>query len=183
MDKPEQVAFVLNLMTALSEEESWCGETHIQKCFYLLQEALDVPTAFTFVLYKHGPYSFDLHDLLGEIRSAMMIEREVRPAPYGPTLRLSSSGNNWLKRNSQFTSRHQEEIGLVAQRYGEKGVAKLERIGTAMYVTLEHNDAPPSWRANEVTSLKPHVKFEDALEAVQDVDELLGDKRVGLHRT
>ena len=31
-----------------------------QKAVYFLQEIFDVPTGIEYILYKHGPYSFDL---------------------------------------------------------------------------------------------------------------------------
>ncbi|MCL6557372.1 MAG: hypothetical protein K6U74_00970, partial [Firmicutes bacterium] len=57
-------ALLLSLVKAMESQGSWCGETHIQKCSYFLQAMLGVPLGFEFILYKHGPFSFDLRDEL-----------------------------------------------------------------------------------------------------------------------
>jgi hypothetical protein len=55
-DNTRQVV-LLSLLETMGARGSWCGETHVQKCTYFLQEALDVPLGLSFVLYKHGPFS------------------------------------------------------------------------------------------------------------------------------
>ena len=55
-------------------------------------------------------------------------------------------------------------------------MSELERIGTAMYVT-RMGGSDPNERARLITELKPHVVYEEALKAVQEVDELLGQAR------
>ena len=175
MEQNEQAAIVLTLMDALHSQNSWCGETHVQKCAYLVQEVLELPPEFEFVLYKHGPYSFDLHDLLGEMRADLLIDRETRPAPYGPSLKPSESGAKLLQ-HASTTAPYEAAIASVAKRFGKRGVSDLERIGTAMYVT-RMGDREPDERARLITELKPHVVYEEALKAVQEVDELLGQAR------
>ena len=54
MNTEEKEAVLIALMTGLREQESWCGETHVQKAAYILQEGLKVPIGLDFVLYKHG---------------------------------------------------------------------------------------------------------------------------------
>ena len=170
MDQTEQTAIVLKLMDSLGSRDSWCGETHIQKCIYLVQESLRATLGFEFVLYKHGPYSFDLHDLLGEMRADLLIDREPRPVPYGPTLKPSKSGIKLLKRHIATTAPYTTVIATVADKFGGRDTSDLERIGTAMYVT-RLGDSDPSERARLITKLKPHVSYEAALKAVQEVDE------------
>ena len=172
MEQTEKTAIVLGLMEALHSQDSWCGETHIQKCVYLVQEILDVNPEFEFVLYKHGPYSFDLHDLLGEMRADLLIDRETRPAPYGPTLKPSDSGIKLLLQHPSTTAPFEAAIGLVAHQFGKRGVTDLERVSTAMYVT-RMGDREPDERAKQITELKPHVSREDALTAIKEVDKLL----------
>ena len=176
MEQTERTAIVLSLMDSLRSQGSWCGETHVQKCVYLIQEAFHVPSGFEFVLYKHGPYSFDLHDLLGEMRADLLIDRETRPAPYGPTLEPSESGAKLLRRHASTTAPHEEAIASVADKFGRRGVTDLERIGTAMYVT-RMGDSDPGARARLISELKPHVVYEEARKAVKEVDELLEEAR------
>ena len=84
MDRLPQAAIVTKLAKRLRHYGSWCGETHIQKAMYLLQELLEVPTGFDFILYKHGPYSFDLGDELTSLRADGLLALEPQTVPYGP---------------------------------------------------------------------------------------------------
>ena len=60
MERLQRAAILTELMDRLRADGSWCGETHVQKATYFLQEVLGVQTGFEYILYKHGPYSFDL---------------------------------------------------------------------------------------------------------------------------
>ena len=62
MKKSQRDAVLLSLVGEMINKGSWCGETHIQKAAYFLQVLLEVPLEFDFILYKHGPFSFDLSD-------------------------------------------------------------------------------------------------------------------------
>ena len=147
MEQTEQTAIVLGLVDALRSRHSWCGETHIQKCVYLVQEALQVPTEFEFVLYKYGPYSFDLHDLLGEMRADLLIDRETRPAPYGPTLKPSESGAKLLRGHASTTAPFKAATAMVAERYAWIGRVPA-RTDRHRHVRHSHGGLRPT-RAGE----------------------------------
>lgn len=51
MHELQRTAVLLQLASAMWDQKSWCGETHLQKATYLLQEMMEVPTKFDFVLY------------------------------------------------------------------------------------------------------------------------------------
>ena len=81
---------ISNLISALRSNGSWAGETHLQKATYLLQEVTGVPLGFKFVLYKHGPYSFELTEELGLLKSAGVVISEPQPS-YGAKLAAAKS--------------------------------------------------------------------------------------------
>src|SRR5437773_6101487 len=89
MTKGKKTAIVAALTHRLRSRGSWCGETHIQKATYFLQELLQVHTGFEFILYKHGPFSFDLRDTITEMRADGVLEIHQQPYPYGPSLIVS----------------------------------------------------------------------------------------------
>ncbi len=60
MNQHENAAVVVELVEQLGRRNSWCGATHLQKTAYFLRELTSVPLDFDFVLYKHGPFSFDV---------------------------------------------------------------------------------------------------------------------------
>ena len=62
MDPIKQKAIILKLLDSFKKHGSWCGETHIQKSAYCLKEIAGVPLDYEFILYKNGPFSFDLRD-------------------------------------------------------------------------------------------------------------------------
>jgi len=73
MNRLKRDVVILSLIENLKKKGSWCGETHIQKATYFLQELFDFPLGFEFILYKHGPFSFDLSDKLTAMRADMLL--------------------------------------------------------------------------------------------------------------
>jgi len=51
-----------------------------------------------------------------------------------------------------------------------RGVAQLERLATALWVTRELQTDDVRARALRITALKPHVRPGQAIEAVEEVD-------------
>jgi len=84
MNPKDQFSVLLDLVVELRNSGSWTGETHVQKATYLLQELLGLPTGFEFVLYKHGPFSFELREALERMEAGRLIELEEQRYPYGP---------------------------------------------------------------------------------------------------
>ena len=74
MERLQKAAILTELAARLRREGSWCGHTHMQKATYFLQDLLGVPTGYEFILYKHGPYSFDLSEELAGLRADYLIE-------------------------------------------------------------------------------------------------------------
>src|SRR6266849_277587 len=105
MSAPNQTSIVLYVMKALKANGSWCGETHVQKTLFLCQELFGVPSNFKFILYKHGPYSFQLSEHLQGLIADEFIHVRSRP-PYGPSLELSDDAivlSRSIIRDSDFT--------------------------------------------------------------------------------
>ena len=101
MKRLQRAAILVTLAEKLRDQGSWCGETHIQKGTYLLQELLGVPLELEYCLYKHGPYSFDLSDELTSLRADRIFDQEKQPYPYGQNL----SRVKWLKKYENFHQR------------------------------------------------------------------------------
>src|SRR5690606_24019548 len=67
--KENLLAVDLELIARLKEVGSWCGETHVQKSMFLLSTVLDSDLGYEFIIYKHGPFSFDFRDDLIALQS------------------------------------------------------------------------------------------------------------------
>jgi hypothetical protein len=55
------------------------------KLAYFSLDVLGVPLGFEFILYKHGPFSFDLSDEITAMRADALLQYQPRQ-PYGPSL-------------------------------------------------------------------------------------------------
>ena len=166
-------AIVLSLADELKAAGSWSGETHLQKSVYFLQELTRVPLAFDFILYKHGPFSFDLRDALTAMRADYQLGLLIHPIPYGPSLVTTESGQRLQERFSSVVRVHRNEIEFVAEQLGTKSVTELEQLGTALYVNREDDSRSLEQVARRVAELKPHIPMDVAREAADGIDKII----------
>jgi len=131
-----------------------------------------VPLDFRFILYKHGPFSFDLRADLAAMHAKSFISLRIQSLGYGPSL-LPGPLADLLKKIYPVSSRrHLPQIQFLAASFGAKRVTELERLATALFVTLEKR-APSGERAARLNALKPHVSLLEAATAVDEVDQIL----------
>ncbi len=166
-----QRALVVGLVDEMHEAGSWLSETHIQKCVFFLKQVAAVHIEYEFILYKHGPYSFDLREDIFAMRTAQALDLEGRP-PYGPSFSVGKFGATLMARFSTALDQHRTQLQFVAENLSDKHAAELERLATAAYVTSEHPDESADDRAEEVHRLKPFILTDIALLAVQETDAL-----------
>ena len=167
----EKQAVVIQTIDSLRKKGSWTGETHIQKTLFFLQSLLRVPLGYQFVLYKHGPYSFDLHEDIGRMRAHDFTQFELRP-PYGPSFTLGRLANRLLDRYEETLGRYGSAIEFASESLGVADTRELERYGTALFVSLEHPEQSTEALCQKIIELKPHIQSDQALEALNFVGEL-----------
>ncbi len=165
----EQSCMVLDLALALKANGSWAGETHIQKAGYFLNKLLKVPTNLEFILYKHGPFSFDLRELLTDMEANGFI-RWIPQPPYGPSIDQGALGPNLKAKFSRLASQYAKQISFIALQLGNHNVSSLERIATALYVDAEGYRGAA--RVGRIVELKPHVESFSAEKAVEEFDRI-----------
>jgi hypothetical protein len=177
MNRLQRAVVILTLLEQLKAWGSWCGETHLQKATYFLQVLFGVPLGFEFVLYKHGPFSFDLNDEITALRADLLVTVQPNP-PYGPSLIPAPGSEPLIPRFARTRRTYEGPIRFVAEWLATKNVAELEKLGTALYVTNEasRNNGVDA-RAQKVHELKPHVRLEEAREALQTVDQMIAAAR------
>ena len=171
LDSSRNAAVIGVLVSQLREADNWCGETHVQKAVYFLQTACRVPMGYSFVLYKHGPYSFDLRLDTARLLGRRMLKQEPSTPPYGPRLNATTIMTNHIARHGEAIRHHLEHVARVVQFVGRRGVAELERLSTALYVTIQQDNHSMESRAERIHHLKPHVSVESATEAVRELDK------------
>lgn len=173
MERLQKATVLTYLVERLREEGSWAGETHLQKAVFFLQELLGCPWGFDFILYMHGPFSFDLRDELTGLRASLLLTLEPQTPPYGAKFATTEIGANNMTRHQKTLSRYAAKIDFVANFFGDKGIRELERLATALYSSRELGwSSPVEARAELLHEVKPHVPLEEALEAVADLDRI-----------
>lgn len=174
MENNERQAILLELLDQLRARHSWCGETHLQKAMYFLQEMAGVPVGYEFVLYKHGPFSFDLRDELSAMVGDDALKVVPQRFPYGPKLEEGSFAPVTKVWCDDTVKKYADRIRLVADKLGGKNVGDLERLATALYAIKECQELrDDNARARQITQWKPHVEHDDALKALQTVQSWL----------
>ena len=166
------LAYVIERMNVLG---SWCGETHVQKSAFFLQELFETPLEYEYVIYKHGPYSFDLHDELTLMRANALVELEANRPPYGPHFKPGPLAQGLGSRFSRTRNRYEEQVNFIAQRIATRDVVDLERIATAFFLRRKHADMDDDQLANQITELKPHISREAALGGIEESRQIEQD--------
>ena len=169
MNERERRALVCLLVKEMGQTDSWAAETHIQKCVYFLQEMLKIPVGYDYILYKHGPYSFDLRSELAVMRARFQLDLKPR-YPYGPSFILGSRG----KLNLPLVEQHEEAVRFVATELSVKTAGALERLSTALYVRAENPGLKDEEATQRIHELKPHVKPPQAADAIDQLHRLHG---------
>ena len=178
MDRIRRAALIVNLAGSLKENGSWCGETHIQKAGYFLQKLLRVPMGFNFVLYRHGPFSFDFRDELTALRADGLLALELRNL-CGPQFVTTERGRRIERTFPKTVSKYRSQVEFVACKLGNKNVAELERLATALFIGLDPKCSQMSadQRAVKLNEIKGHIPLDAAKEAVCEVDGIIDDAR------
>ena len=167
-------ASIIRLVEIMREKGSWAGETHVQKCIYFMQGLLGVQLGYEFVLYKHGPYSFDLR---GELAAMMgSLELDVKPRhPYGPSFVLGIH-----RRNVALPEPVESAIEFVGEHLSTYDTRALERLSTALFIQTGNNGLEVVEIASKINRIKPHISVPEALSAIQEVAQLKARNPMGI---
>jgi uncharacterized protein YwgA len=171
MKRLQKAAVLARLTDELRANQGWAGETQLQKAAYFLQQLCRVPLDYDFVLYKYGPFSFDLREELTSLRADRILTLEPQPF-YGPRFAVSESGLRVEQTYPKTLQQFERELDFVAEELGPLDVAGLERVATALYVTAETPDASVDERARSLRAIKPHIAESSAEAAIEEVDRL-----------
>ena len=174
MRQRQKIAVILQLMEKMWDQGSWCGETHIQKNVFFLQELFDVPFDYEFVLYKYGPFSFNLSYLIPEMQSGGLVQL-VPQSGYGPKIQVTGRGWEYHHLYDHDIDQFQKKTTFIAETLGNKDVGDLERIATGFFVTIGFNRGK-DWvmeRGRKLSELKPHIDLSAAVGAIDEVDQII----------
>jgi len=177
MNKLKRYAITISVIENLDKSGSWCGETHIQKAIYFLKKLFPEVIDYSFILYKHGPFSFDLRDDIG-IMAAGGFLKIVPMFPYGPRILPGKLADKVKGLFPKTLEKCKEKIEFVTHKFKDKWVADLEALATGLYITTElMPSGSVEKRAEKLCQLKPHIPFWKAKEAVKEVDKIIEEAK------
>jgi len=177
MSKLKRYAITISVIENLDRSGSWCGETHIQKAVYFLKTLFPEVIDYPFILYKHGPFSFDLRDDIG-IMAADGFVKVVPMTQYGPRILPGKLADKVKEEFSNTLKKHKEKIEFVANKLKDKRIFELEALATALYVTKELMPSTSvEKRAEKLRQLKPHIDFRKTIDAVEEVDKIIEEAK------
>ena len=158
MVRMKNAALITKLVGQLRDQESWCGETHIQKTVYFLQHLMAVPLGFYFILYKHGPFSFELRDELTALRAdnLLTLEHDTR---YSPRISATTQSKYIQAQFPRTLATYDSCISFIARRLGPKGVVQLERLGTALYPRISDKGRIGQGSDQDLAELARYTRF------------------------
>lgn len=164
-------AIILSTIEELNRRGSWTGKTHVQKALSLVNSRDKIELPFQFVLYKHGPYSFDVEDEIEQMKGYAAIESEPIPG-FGVTLSRGPMANYVYARYT-LEAEESSEIKKVCEFVASRSVTELERLATAAWIRSVEHISDREQVARRLNELKPHVSVDDARSADVEIGKLL----------
>ena len=169
MNRIIKAVLISELLTRMIARDSWAGETHLQKCMFFLQRMRGVPTDYSFLLYRYGPFSFGLRDDLVQLQGDGLVELSPRPYPYGPTLTASEASQRFRKLCSKTLEKYDDDLNFVADHFGSMTASELEKFATAYYFHLRELSSSDEDIAKKVNAVKPHISVSEGVKATQEI--------------
>lgn len=159
-------AYILEAIRSLRKSGSWTGRTHVQKTLALVSAIVGADLPFSFVLYKHGPYSFEVNDEIDRMISYDAL-RSIPQGTYGPTLE-PGDGECFTDAFGEGNQSALELIPKVAAYVGSRNVVSLEALATATWIRTRENVDDDLQVQNRLAELKPHLPIEIIEVGVRD---------------
>lgn len=172
MTTSREMVLIGGTVKLLREGLSWAGETHIQKTAYVAKTLKRVPFESEFVLYKHGPFSFEMSTSLVHMRTRGLLSISQNPG-YGPSFDVAEPLWKALDRSaSNYFEKYEADIASISAVFASKNVAWLERVATAVYLNSLRPTSSVEDRAAELVQLKPHIPYALAMDAFTQVESI-----------
>jgi hypothetical protein len=133
-----------------------------------------VPMGFEFVLYKHGPFSFQLRDELTALRADRLLRYVAQQYPYGPQIAPTDESERFRESFPRTLKKYVPALDRIAHELGSKGAFELERLATAVYVSKKADEkATVADRARDLAELKKPISLGDARKVIEEADAMV----------
>ena len=172
MERLERAVLITELLDRMRDNGSWATAVHLQKGLYFLQEMRGVQLGYEFVVYRHGPFSFELKDELERLRGEGILKWIFRSSPqYSPSLASTPFSKELRGELPNFMAKYDDSLTFVAENIGPMKSKQLERVSTAFYFLTKGVEGD-----DEVTRMvcdaKPHIPHDEELEAVRYIRKI-----------
>lgn len=167
----ERKAFLVKVVEYLQELESWCGETHIQKNVFFSQHFKKIPLNYDFILYKHGPFSFELRDELISMVADKFFTVEVRN-PFGASYMKGPLANKLEERYFGKIQSYFNASRDILNKFGKKNVKELEKLATVLFFLEKEGSSNYDSLARKITELKSHISEEEVKVSIKEINDL-----------
>jgi len=152
MDEKQRMAIIQYLVEHLAQP----GKVKLQKATYFLQEAMNVPLGYDFVMHYYGPYSFELDNTLEEMQGRDILKVTVRLYPTGKDYEFSPGKN---EQGMEFPSGYKAKVERVTNFFKSLNAQKMELCATIHFVQSILKERGTYFNkssvAKEVRELKP----------------------------
>lgn len=128
------------------------GKIRLQKLAYFLQEAMEVPTKFSFRMHHYGPYAEDLERDTAWLKFAGYINIASDPEGYGFHITPTDGPREEWK---TMLHHHEESIELAVDIFGDRSISELELAATIHYMRRLRPKLDTDELLNVVRDLKP----------------------------
>lgn len=159
-DYRKKTALLLCIVDGLAQKDTWGSETRIQKLVYFLQNLLDIPLDFEFILYMYSPYSYDLRDKLTSLRADRLLTLETKRYS-GARFVTTDLGKKYQEAFPIFLESYKKKFELIINSLGTKPILELEQLAIAFHLTrlAEKQEEPnflDDW-AEELQKWRPNI--------------------------
>ena len=155
---------ILRAIEGLRGKGSWTGKTHVIKTLFLASCRTQLP--FDYILYKHGPYSFDVETELEQMRSYRAVDSSL-VSGYGPQLK-EGPGKEFLTEH-RMDPAQAAAIDEACRFVGSSDVAKLEALASVAWIRNREGVTSAHAVVARLRELKPHIPQDTAVWAEGEV--------------
>ncbi len=133
------------------------GKTQLQKLCYFLQEAMGIPTKYSFRMHHYGPYSEALDTDMARLKLTGYINIEPDLEGFGFHI---TSKDDPLEEWSRLISSYLQLVDGVVRTFGKRPPHDLELAATIHFVNQLLPDVSTEEVLDRVKALKP--RFNDS---------------------
>jgi hypothetical protein len=121
-----------------------CTDLFVQRAVFLMQELLVIDARYRFSLYKLGPMSVELEDVLAGLRSDGLLTVSATMQPFGATYSITALGRNYIEQRSSAVRMELHRIASFVRCLDVICPGGMDQVATAAY--LQTRSSQDNWQ-------------------------------------